>query len=83
MTVSEANTHCTALFEKLGMQREQGRYFDLVLSIQGRQFPAHHCVFASCSPWFDWCLKMHKTMKEEIAVDCQNLEAFYAILTYR
>ena len=82
MTVSESNTHCTALFEKLRMQREQGRYCDLVLSIQGRQFPAHRCVLASCSPWFDSRLKMHKTMKEEIAVDCQNLEAFYAVLTY-
>ena len=82
MTVSESNSHCTALFEKLRMQREQGRYCDLVLSIQGRQFPAHRCVLASCSPWFDSRLKMHKTMKEEIAVDCQNLEAFYAVLTY-
>lgn len=82
MTVSESNSHCTALFEKLRMQREQGRYCDLVLSIQGRQFPAHRCVLASCSPWFDSRLKMHKTMKEEIAVECQNLEAFYAVLTY-
>ena len=81
-TISESHSHCTALFEKLRMQREQGRYCDLVLSIQGRQFPAHRCVLASCSPWFDSRLKMHKTMKEEIAVDCQNLEAFYAVLTY-
>ncbi len=45
--------------------------------------PTHRCVLASCSPWFDSRLKMHKTLKEQIDIDCcQNLEAFYAVLTY-
>ncbi len=66
------------------MQREQGRFCDLALSIQGRTFSAHRCVLASCSPWFDSRLKMHKTMREEIELDpfLDNLEVFYAVLTY-
>ena len=83
MTVSDPNNnHCTMVFEKLRVQREQGRYCDLILSIQGRQFAAHRCVLASCSPWFDSRLKMHKTLKEaiDLGADCQNLEVTKAIL---
>jgi len=40
------------------------------------------CVLASCSPWFDQRLKIHKTLREEIELDFSNLEVFYAVLTY-
>ncbi len=41
-------------------------------------------MLASCSPWFDSRLKMRKTMREEIELDpfLDNLEVFYAVLTY-
>ena len=81
-TISEGNSHCLAVMDRLCIQRKQGRYCDLVLLIQGRHFPAHRCVLATCSTWFDSKLKMHKTVKEEITVHCQNLELFYAVLTY-
>lgn len=80
--ISEATNHCVNTFEILRLQREQMRYCDLVLSIQGRHFHAHRCVLASVSSWFDSRLKMHKTVKEEIEVDCKNLEVFHAVLTY-
>ena len=41
------------------------------------------CVLASCSPWFDTKLKVHKTMKEIIEVEsCKNYEVFHLVLTY-
>ena len=43
----------------------------------------HRCVLASCSPWFDTKLKVHKTMKETIEVEsCKNYEVFHLVLTY-
>lgn len=82
LIVSEGSMHCCNAFDRLRAQREQGRYCDLTLSIGGRKFQSHRCVMASVSSWFDSRLKMHKTMKEEIEIDCQNLEVFYAVLTY-
>jgi hypothetical protein len=67
-TIAEAETHCVGIFEKLRLQREQGRFCDVILKVHGREFPAHRCVLASCSPWFDSRLKVHKTMKEIIEV---------------
>eukprot|EP00095_Tigriopus_kingsejongensis_P004451 snap_masked-scaffold168_size293125-processed-gene-0.4 protein:Tk04451 transcript:snap_masked-scaffold168_size293125-processed-gene-0.4-mRNA-1 annotation:"hypothetical protein L798_10126" len=81
-SVKEGHIHCFNAFDRLRAQREQGRYCDLTLSIGGRKFQTHRCVMASVSSWFDSKLKMHKTMKEEIEIDCQNLEVFYAVLTY-
>uniref|UniRef100_A0A0K2TFI6 Putative LOC101862921 [Aplysia californica] n=1 Tax=Lepeophtheirus salmonis TaxID=72036 RepID=A0A0K2TFI6_LEPSM len=82
-TISEANNHCVHAFEKLRIQREQGRFCDVTLSIQGRTFPAHRCVLASCSPWFDTNLKVYKTTKETVEVtQCKNYEIFHQLLTY-
>ena len=82
-TIAEADTHCVMIFEKLRLQREQGRFCDVILKVYGREFPAHRCVLASCSPWFDTKLKVHKTMKEIIEVDsCKNYEVFHRVLTY-
>ena len=55
---NESEYHCTAVFERLRAQREQGRFCDLILSIEGRKFSAHRCVLASASPWFDGKLKV-------------------------
>ena len=81
-TISESN-HCVMVFDKLKMQREQGRFCDVILKVNGRDFPAHRCVLASCSSWFDTKFKVHKTMKEIIEVEsCKNYEVFHLVLTY-
>ncbi len=46
-TISEATSHCVQVFERLRSQREQSRFADLILSVQGREFPAHRCVLAA------------------------------------
>jgi len=41
-SVNEARSlHCMAVLDRLRVQREQGRFCDLALSIQGRTFAAH------------------------------------------
>ena len=81
--ISEANSDCLHVFEKLKLQREQCRFTDLFLIVQGRNFPAHRCVLAACSPWFDARLKVHKSTREHMAIDqCKDYEIFYALLTY-
>ena len=80
--ISEPN-HCITVFEKLRLQREQGRFCDVILKVSGRDFPAHRCVLASCSSRFDKMFKVHKTMKEIIEVEnCKNYEVFHLVLTY-
>jgi hypothetical protein len=82
-TISEANSHCVHVFDRLRVQREQSRFADLILSVRGREFAAHRCVLAACSPWFDARLKVHKSTREHIAIDqCRDYEIFYALLTY-
>ena len=46
-TISEGNSHCVHVFDKLRVQREQSRFADLILSVRGREFAAHRCVMAA------------------------------------
>ena len=48
LIISEADSHCVQAFDRLRVQREQARFTDLILSVQGREFPAHRCVLAAC-----------------------------------
>ena len=82
-TISESESHFPFVFDRLRVQREQSRFADLILSVRGREFAAHRCVMAACSPWFDARLKVHKSTREHIAIDqCKDYEIFYALLTY-
>jgi hypothetical protein len=81
--ISEANSDCLHVFEKLKVQREQCRFTDLFLIVQGRNFPAHRCVLAACSHWFDARLKVHKNIRECLELDqCKDYKIFYALLEY-
>ena len=58
MNITETN-HCLVIFEKLKIQREQGRFCDVSLKVHGREFPAHRSdiftlveLAASCSRQF-------------------------------
>ncbi|XP_059472433.1 zinc finger protein 3-like isoform X2 [Neocloeon triangulifer] len=43
---------------------------------------AHRSVLASCSPYFDSILKMHRVVKERLTVTCQNSEVFHCLINY-
>ncbi|KAJ8870589.1 hypothetical protein PR048_029612 [Dryococelus australis] len=76
------NQHGNAVLEKLKIQKEQGRFCDVTLYVEGKQFKAHRSVLASCSPYFDSVLKMHRTVKERLTIICQNSEIFSCLLNY-
>ncbi|KDR16311.1 myoneurin-like [Zootermopsis nevadensis] len=76
------NQHGNVVLEKLKAQREQGRFCDVTLYVEGKQFRAHRNVLASCSPYFDSILKMHRTVKERLTVTCQNSDIFHCLLNY-
>ena len=81
--ISEANSDCLHFFGKLKVQREQCRFTDLILIVQGREFSAHRCILAACSPWFDARLKVHKNTRECLKIDqCKDYKIFYALLEY-
>ena len=80
---SEANSDCLDIFGQLKVQREQCRFTDLILSVQGRDFVAHRCVMAACSPWFEARLKVHKITRECMKIDqCKDYKIFYNLLDY-
>jgi hypothetical protein len=74
--------HGNALLEKLRSQREEGRFCDVTLHVEGKTFRAHRSVLASCSPYFDSILKMHRVVKERLTVTCQNWEVFQCLINY-
>ncbi|KAK7794362.1 hypothetical protein R5R35_007243 [Gryllus longicercus] len=74
------NQHGNAILEKLKQQKEQ--FCDVTLYIDGKKYKAHRNVLASCSPYFDSVLKMHKTVKEGLTITCQNPEVFHCLLNY-
>ncbi|XP_013790709.2 zinc finger protein 652-like isoform X2 [Limulus polyphemus] len=76
------NQQGNVLLERLRCQQESGRFCDVILHVQGKQFLAHRNVLAACSPYFDSVLKMHRIVKEQLTVTCQNQGAFQSLLNY-
>ncbi|XP_063603895.1 uncharacterized protein LOC134779658 [Penaeus indicus] len=81
MTFTE-NQHGTAVLEKLRSQRELVRCCDVILHVASKQFQAHRCVLAACSPYFDSIFKASKTVKEQLNISSQDPEVFQCLLTY-
>ncbi|XP_014678722.1 PREDICTED: serendipity locus protein H-1-like [Priapulus caudatus] len=76
------NQHGNVILERLKQQKDAGRFCDVVLHVQGRQYQAHRNVLAACSPYFDSILKVHHIVKEQLTITCQNHEVFQLLLNY-
>lgn len=76
------NAHCGYVMTRLRQQQEKGRFCDIVLHVEGRQYRAHRSVLASCSPYFDSILRVHKVAVEHISISCRNQSAFQSFLRY-
>ncbi|KAH7975310.1 zinc finger protein 16 isoform X1 [Rhipicephalus sanguineus] len=76
------NAHCSCVMHKLRQQQERGRFCDVVLHVDGRQYRAHRSVLAACSPYFDSILRMQKVAVEHLSISCRNQAAFQSFLRY-
>lgn len=76
------NAHCSCAMHKLRQQQERGRFCDIVLHVDGRQYRAHRNVLAACSPYFDSILRMQKVAVEHLSISCRNQAAFQSFLRY-
>eukprot|EP00058_Branchiostoma_floridae_P010429 XP_002595917.1 hypothetical protein BRAFLDRAFT_98553 [Branchiostoma floridae] len=45
-------SHCNDVLHMLNELRERAELTDVVLEVEGRSFPCHRAVLASCSPYF-------------------------------
>lgn len=76
------NQHGNVMLEKLRMQKDSGRFCDVTLYVEGKQFRAHRNVLASCSPYFNSILKMQRIVKEHLTITCKSSEVFQCLLNY-
>ena len=81
-TITENQQQGSTILDKLRLQKESGRFCDVVFHVQNRLYLAHRNVLAACSPYFDSVLKTNRVAKEHLTVQCQNEEVFQALLDY-
>ena len=63
---------------------EKKKYTDVIFVVEGHQVPAHRCVVASQSDYFDCLLfgSMKEARSDEITLEDTPLEAFHVLLNY-
>ena len=63
---------------------EKKKYTDVTFVVEGHQVPAHRCVVASQSEYFDCLLfgSMKEARSDEITLEDTPLEAFHVLLNY-
>ena len=81
-------TCLTAKRERLGQnlskQTLDGSFCDVTLIVDGDEFPAHKCVLASCSDYFNkmFTVKMKKNMRKKIEIKGIKADAFRLMLDW-
>ncbi len=76
------NQQGSAILGKLRLQKDSGRFCDVVFHVKDQQYMAHRNVLAACSPYFDSMLKMNKVAKEHMTVACDSSGIFEVLLDY-
>ncbi|XP_064633720.1 uncharacterized protein LOC135491669 [Lineus longissimus] len=54
--------------ERLKIQRDTGRFCDVVFHVHSIEFLAHRCILAACSPYFDSVLDLNRYGKEHLTI---------------
>lgn len=76
------NQHGNSILEKLRLQRESGRFCDVILYVENRKFYLHRNILSSFSPYFESIFQSRKTAKEKFNITCQNSEIFQCFVNY-
>ena len=77
------NQQGSAILDKLRHQKDVNRFCDAVFSVNNKEYTAHRCVLAACSPYFETMLiKSDSSPNETISVKCENNSVFEILLNY-
>ncbi|XP_022917988.1 zinc finger protein 271-like [Onthophagus taurus] len=72
----------SSMFQKLFEQKKSNRFCDLTLYVNNRIIKAHRSVLACGSPYFDSILKHHKIVREELTVNCLDVDILDTIINF-
>ena len=67
------------MIEFFRKQRLRDKFCDVVLHVHGKHFYAHRMVLAAGSAYFDSIFKSKKTIRENLAINCQDPEVFQMV----
>ena len=76
------NQQANAILDKIRMQKDKGRFCDVIFHLKDQEYLAHRNVLAACSPYFDSMLKMNKVAKEHMTINCTDHKVFEMLLDY-
>ena len=76
------NQQANAILDKIRMQKDKGRFCDVIFHLKDQEYLAHRNVLAACSPYFDSMLKMNKVAKEHMTINCADNKVFEMVLDY-
>ena len=76
------NQQANVILDKIRIQKDKGRFCDVIFHLKDQEFLAHRNVLAACSPYFDSMLKMNKVAKEHMTINCTDHKVFEMLLQY-
>ena len=76
------NQHSSAILEKLRLQREAGKFCDVVLYVEDQKFYLHRNILSSFSPYFESIFQSKKSAIEKFNITCQSSKIFQCFVNY-
>lgn len=76
------NQHGNSILDKLKLQRESGKFCDVILYVENRKFYVHRNVLSSFSPYFESMFQSQKTTREKFNISGQSPETFQCFVNY-